>query len=145
MAADMVDCFRTNVIGPQLMMDYFVPLLRRSGGTPRIINVTSGAGSMQMRLKPSAPGAGIRAIPYQASKSALNMVTLQAFLDYDKEGIKVFMYCPGFTASNLGSHNKVERGAKPTAEGAGPMVPILNGERDADVGKYLNWNGEWPW
>jgi NAD(P)-dependent dehydrogenase (short-subunit alcohol dehydrogenase family) len=39
-------CFRTNATGPQLMIDAFYPLLKKSITTPRIINVSSGAGSV---------------------------------------------------------------------------------------------------
>jgi hypothetical protein len=39
-------------------------------------------------------------------------------------------------------------GAKPTSEGAAPMVAMINGERDADAGKLLSTDhdgGECPW
>lgn len=41
--------------------------------------------------------------------------------------------------------NKEEHGAKPTSEGAKPIVDILEGKRDAEHGGYLNANGQYPW
>ena len=55
----------------------------------------------------------------------------------------MFAYFPGFVASNLGSHNKVENGAKPTVEGAIPIVKILDGDRDAEAGKFLHAEGHY--
>lgn len=46
-------------------------------------------------------------------------------------------------ALNLGSHNKVENGPKPTVEGAAPIVKIVNGERDAEAGNFLHADGHY--
>lgn len=46
----------------------------------------------------------------------------------------------------MGKRNKAEFGAKPTVEGARPMVPILNGDKDSDHGEFLNSEGgKHPW
>ena len=85
-------------------------------------------------------------IQYRASKAALNMVTAVQSVEYgDQLEWKVFAFCPGFTVSNLSSRNKAENGAKPTSEGAEPIVRILKGERDAEAGKFLNATGQYPW
>lgn len=73
------------------------------------------------------------------------MVTATQLTEYRDQGFKVFTFCPGFTVSNLGPHNKAEHGAKPTSEGAAPIVKILNGERDAENGKFLHATGQHPW
>ncbi len=65
--------------------------------------------------------------------------------EYGELGWKVFLFCPGFTVSNLGHKNNAENGAKPTSEGASPMVDILAGKRDAEHGGYLKDEGQWPW
>ena len=123
-------------------MEHFAPLLRKcTGGTPRIINVSSGAGIIAKRLDPSSPTYSIKGEPYRASKSALNMLNACQAVEYGGDGFKVFAYCPGFTVSNLGPHNRAENGAKPTSEGTAPMVRILNGERDAEHGMFLNLDG----
>jgi NAD(P)-dependent dehydrogenase (short-subunit alcohol dehydrogenase family) len=141
----MAEAFQTNATGPLLMVQAFAPLLRKSIGTPRIINVTSGGGSITLALDPDSIMYGMKGVePYRASKAALNMLTVLQIVDY-KDVFKIFLFCPGFTVSNLGPRNNAENGAKPTSEGAAPMVNILNGERDAEHGHFLHATGQYPW
>ncbi|MCJ1379609.1 hypothetical protein MMC17_002711 [Xylographa soralifera] len=145
-AEQMLACLHTNAVGAQLMGDYFAPLLRKSAGTPRIVNVTSGAGSIGKRLDRSHPTAALKAIPYRVSKAAMNMVAACQWDEFGEEGFKIFIYGPGFTESNLSAYNKVEMGAKPTSEAAVPIVAMLNGERDEDDGKFVEYGHEsFPW
>jgi len=143
-AQQMAACFKTNATGPQLMSEYFVPLLHKANGTPRIVNVSSGAGSISRRLDPNAPKANFKDIHYRTSKAALNMVSAALAADLGPQGFKVFVYNPGFSISGLGPHNNAKSGAKPASEGAAPIVNILNGERDAEHGKFLNLYGQYP-
>ena len=145
LAQQMSQCFQTNATGPLLMLESFAPLLKKSNGTPRVVNVSSGGGSITKRLDPTSVGYNMKSVPYRASKSALNMVTACQAVEYGGLGFKVFVYCPGFTVSNLGPHNNAENGAKPTSEGAAPIVKILNGERDAEHGGFLHETGQYPW
>lgn len=126
------------------MGEAFAPLLKKSTGTPRIVNVSSGAGSIANRLKPSS-ASGPKAPQYRASKAALNMVTAMQAVEFGPDGCKVFAYCPGFTVSNLSDFNSADKGAKPTSEGAAPIVAILNGDRDAEHGKFLHGTGQYSW
>ncbi|KAH7079775.1 hypothetical protein FB567DRAFT_607231 [Paraphoma chrysanthemicola] len=137
--------FRTNAAGPYAMVKAFTPLLSRSRNTPRIINVSSSAGSIASRLNPSDMFYSMMLEQYRASKSALNMITACQIVEYHEKGWKVFLYCPGFTESNLSPLARVEKGAHPTSEGARPMVDMLNGNRDAEAGRFLTIGGEHPW
>jgi NAD(P)-dependent dehydrogenase (short-subunit alcohol dehydrogenase family) len=141
----MSQCFQTNATGPLLMLESFAPLLKKSTGTPRVVNVSSGGGSITKRLDSTSPGYNIKSVQYRASKAALNMVTACQVVEYGEQGLKVFAFCPGFTVSNLGPHNNAENGAQPTSEGAAPIVKILNGERDAEHGGFLHKTGQYPW
>ena len=98
-----------------------------------------------MRLVPNGPGANIKHIPYRTSKAALNMLSACQAMEYQKDGIKVFIYSPGYTESNLGPRNKVEQGAKPTDEAVRPLVDILEGKRDHEAGLNLYSEGVHPW
>ncbi|KAF1947325.1 NAD(P)-binding protein [Clathrospora elynae] len=138
--------FLTNTTGPAVVVETFAPLLEKSTAkTPRIINVTSGAGSISLRLGTTNPHQKMKMVPYRVSKAALNMLTACQAYEYGEKGWKVFCFCPGFTESGIGPMNKVEYGAKPTSEGAAPMVEILKGERDAEHGGFLKAGGVWPW
>ncbi|KAI7552004.1 hypothetical protein KC331_g2177 [Hortaea werneckii] len=135
-------CFQANATGPLLMGEAFSPLLRKSTATPRIISVSSGAGSVTSRIKPNGPGAAIRAPWYRASKAAMNMVTACQVADYGGSGFKVFAYCPGYTVSNLSAMNSAENGAKPTSQGARPIVRMVDGECDEWHGRFAHEDGD---
>ncbi|KAF3042037.1 hypothetical protein E8E11_000850 [Didymella keratinophila] len=135
--------FRTNAAGAYATVEAFEPLLRKSS-SPHIINVTSGAGSLSRRLEANTPFYKVREPQYRVSKAAMNMIAACQMVDYQAEGWKVFLYCPGFCESNLGPQNKAGNGAKPASEGAKPMVDMLNGKRDDEAGRYLHYGGEYP-
>jgi NAD(P)-dependent dehydrogenase (short-subunit alcohol dehydrogenase family) len=145
-AEQILALLKTNAIGAYLMGEYFAPLLKKAAGTPRIVNVTSGAGSIGNRLDRSSPFAAHKVVPYRISKAAMNMVAACQWYELGAEGFKVFIYGPGFTESNLSSLNNVKMGAKPTSEGAAPIIAMLKGERDEDDGKYIEFGQEsFPW
>ncbi|KAI4651430.1 uncharacterized protein J4E78_008122 [Alternaria triticimaculans] len=142
LATRMTSAFLTNATGPAVIVETFAPLLAKSaemGKTPRILNVSSGAGSIGLRSD--------RTNPHQVMKNVWPPLFQSAVLDYEygPKGWKVFCFCPGFTESNLGPRNKPEHGAKPTSEGAKPMVAILEGARDEECGGFLKAEGGWPW
>lgn len=140
-------CFQTNSTGPFMMVEAFAPLLKKSTSTPRIINVSSGAGSLGRRLDKSAQPSriGMWGIAYGASKAALNLLTAAQSNFYGEQGFKVFAYSPGFVATNLGPHNKVENGAQPAADAVRPLVKVVNGERDNEHAGFLTATGQYPW
>ncbi|KAI4911683.1 hypothetical protein J4E90_006500 [Alternaria incomplexa] len=148
LATRMTSAFLTNATGPAVIVETFAPLLAKSaemGKTSRILNVSSGAGSIGLRSDRTNPHQAMKNLPYRSSKAALNMLTACQDYEYGPKGWKVFCFCPGFTESNLGPRNKPEHGAKPTSEGAKPMVAILEGERDDECGGFLKAEGGWPW
>ncbi|KAI5356606.1 putative short-chain dehydrogenase/reductase SDR, NAD(P)-binding domain superfamily [Septoria linicola] len=141
----MRECFQTNAIGPVMVVDEFAHLLKKSTMTPRIINVSSGAGSIERRTAADSQIRNLSAIQYRASKAALNMVTADQAVMHEEDGWKVFAYCPGFTVSNLSDLNQASNGAKPTSEGTKPLVDLINGKRDAESGKFVHTTGQYPW
>lgn len=146
----MQAAFNANATGPAVVTEAFAPLLKKSSASPaRIINVGTGGGSVTMRLDPNAPGAGLKPTPYRTSKCALNTVTACQVVEYANDGIKVFLYGPGFTVANLGPRNNAESGAKPTDEAVWPLMDIVEGKRDDKAGQNLHRDrgglGVHPW
>ncbi|KAF2640387.1 NAD(P)-binding protein [Massarina eburnea CBS 473.64] len=141
----LVEVFTTNAAGPHATVIAFESLLVKSPHTPRIINVSSGAGSISRRLDKSNSFYAMKVEPYRVSKAALNMVSACQHAEYEERGWKVFVYCPGYTVSNLSNHNTAAAGAKPTSEGTEPIVGMVNGDRDAEAGRFLRIGGEWEW
>ena len=140
----MRDAFDTNATGPAIVTNAFAPLLQKSTATARIINVSSGAGSIGRRLDPTSQLYNRHVVQYRASKAALSMVTACDWVEYGP-AIKVFAYCPGYTVSNLSEQNKAEHGAKPTAEAVMPLIDVLEGKRDEEAGLFLHNTGIYPW
>ena len=145
-AQQMMDVFRVNAVGVMLATSHFAPLLKKSSGTPRVINITSGAGSIGNRLDPDGVENHLKVLPYRVSKAAMHMVFACHVREYEELGFKMFLYGPGPTASSLTPYNKTELGAKPTSEGAAPIVAMVNGTRDSDARKYVEHGHEsFPW
>ena len=152
--------FETNVFGVAALTEAFLPLLSRSSTqaqgtthTPRLVFVSSGLGSLAYAADPDKPYYAIDAVPYRASKSALNMLMLQHAKTLGKEGkdtggpIKVFGLCPGFCATDLGGDPEAARkyGAVEPEVGAQVIVDVVLGKRDADVGKVVYAEGVREW
>jgi NAD(P)-dependent dehydrogenase (short-subunit alcohol dehydrogenase family) len=97
--------FETNTIGPLLVTQAFLPLLRKSSSA-RIINVSSGAGQLT-DMETWAPA-------YSISKTALNGVTGQFAAALKTENIAVNAVCPGWVRTDMGggeAPRSVEEGA----------------------------------
>lgn len=142
----MISNLNTNASGPYFVTHAFRPLLQKTkASTARVIQVSSGMGSVSIKLDHSNWIAPIPALPYRASKAALSMVTAQLVFEFKDDNIKFFTVCPGFTVSNLGPQNKVENGAKPTDEAVRPLLKIVAGERDDEATKFLHADGQYDW
>lgn len=97
--------FETNTIGPLLVSQTFLPLLRKSE-SGRIVNVSSGAGQLS--------DMGTWAPAYSISKTALNGVTGQFAAALRDSNIAVNSVCPGWVKTDMGGHEApltVEQGA----------------------------------
>ncbi|WP_338609968.1 SDR family NAD(P)-dependent oxidoreductase [Pelagibacterium nitratireducens] len=66
----------TNVVGTLAVTQSMLPLLRKSGAG-RIVNLATTLGSLSINGGPSSPCYEARLIGYNASRAALNMLTMQ--------------------------------------------------------------------
>ena len=98
----------TNLYGPWLMVEEFLPLLRR-GDHPRIVNVSSEGASL------ASMGGGTPA--YTASKVALNALTRMLAAELRGDRILVNAVCPGWVDTDMGGP-----GGRPVADGAASVV-----------------------
>jgi NAD(P)-dependent dehydrogenase (short-subunit alcohol dehydrogenase family) len=105
------EAFETNVLGVIRVTRAFVPLLER-GKTPRVVNISSGAGSV------TAKG-DYGYYAYAASKAALNMVTRGLAAEFRPRGICVVAMTPGWVKTEMGGPNaplKPEQSARAIAK-----------------------------
>jgi NAD(P)-dependent dehydrogenase (short-subunit alcohol dehydrogenase family) len=100
--------FETNVLGAWRTAQACLPLLRRSSHG-RIVNVSSGAGSL------AEMGAGSPA--YSVSKAALNAQTRILAAELRGDGILVNSVCPGWVATDMGGP-----GGRPVEQGAASVM-----------------------
>ncbi len=91
------EAFETNVTGVARVTRAFLPLLRRSK-CPRIVNISSGAGSISAKDDFSY-------YPYSVSKAALNMLTRAMAMELRPEGIVVVPVSPGWVRTEMGGEN----------------------------------------
>ena len=82
-------------------------------------------------------------IGYRCSKTALNMLMLDWSHKLKEDGVKVWGVGPGFLATGLGNvpEKAKEMGAGHPSIGGQMLKSVVEGERDADVGKLINKNG----
>jgi NAD(P)-dependent dehydrogenase (short-subunit alcohol dehydrogenase family) len=130
--------FETNVFGVITVTSAFLPLLRRSD-SPRIVNVSSSAGSLASisdfgNTDPIALG-------YVPSKTALTALTMMYARDLNSEHILVNAVCPGFVATDLNGH----RGHSTPAEGARSAVTMATIPADGPTGTFTDVNGPVAW
>jgi NAD(P)-dependent dehydrogenase (short-subunit alcohol dehydrogenase family) len=102
------DAMETNLFGAWRMTLALLPMLRASG-RGRVVNVSSGGGSL------SSMGAGTPA--YHVSKAALNALTRTLAAEVRRDGVLVNAICPGWTATDMG-----EGGGRPIPDGAASVV-----------------------
>ena len=91
------EIYETNVIGALRVSRGILPLLQRSNNA-LIVNLSSRLGSIGLRGNSQLGGA----IAYQCSKAALNMLTKQMSIDYQKLGVRVISISPGWVKTEMG-------------------------------------------
>src|ERR1700733_8635909 len=95
--------WETNVFGVLAVYQAMLPLLRESSDA-RIVNVSSGVGSLTDNANRAHPYHKFFSPVYAASKTALNAVTLAMLIELESTGIKVNLVSPGFTKTNLNGY-----------------------------------------
>lgn len=139
----------TNTIGPVLVTDKFLPLLKKSQ-SPRIVFVGSSGGSLTHASDPTSPyygsKTGLSFSHYRASKAALNMLLIEYHKALEKERFKVIGADPGLVVTNFLDAEHVRKVGAPGADVGGKTVAeVVKGERDADLGKVVGRYGVSPW
>lgn len=130
----------TNFIGTLQVTQAMLPLLRLSPAG-RIVNLSSSLGSLALNGDPTSPYYAARLIGYNASKAALNMLTVQLAEELRGTPIVVNSVSPGYVKTDLTGHN----GFLTPEEGARlPVKYALLGE-NAVSGRFVGAGGETPW
>jgi NAD(P)-dependent dehydrogenase (short-subunit alcohol dehydrogenase family) len=131
----------TNVFGVLAVYQAMLPLLREAPAG-RIVNVSSGVGSLTRTADPAYPYRSIFGPVYPASKTALNALTLAIAIELEKTAIKVNAVSPGFTKTNLNNY----AGTDTVEEGAREAVRVALLGPDGPTGTFTHATlGTIPW
>jgi NAD(P)-dependent dehydrogenase (short-subunit alcohol dehydrogenase family) len=125
--------FETNVFGVVGVTQAFIDLLEKSP-QPRIVNVSSAMASLTLYADLANDAFANRYPVYQASKSALNMYTINLAHELRDTPFKVNAVCPGYTKTDFTGHQGTS-----TVEEAGQRIAkyTLLGP-DGPTGKYFS-------
>ncbi|KZP11408.1 NAD(P)-binding protein [Athelia psychrophila] len=130
------DTFAVNSFGTAIAAEAFLPLLKRSTVGPRIVNVGSGSGSCtKLSKRGYTPDSDI---VYQASKSALNSITISLALANPE--VHVVVLSPGNVLTRMNMHG----GGVHPSEGSKIIVDYALERKGTSPGFY-NVQGELPW
>ncbi|XP_039577291.1 C-factor-like isoform X1 [Passer montanus] len=143
---DMTETYTTNTVGPLLMGQAFLPLLKKAAqGSPgsglscskaAIVNMSSIGGSITSCFGwEMLPG-----VSYHCSKAALNKLSKCQSLAYKEHGILCVALHPGWVQTDMGSFDGHTVGI--------PLgrVHQLSSISEKETGAFLDWEGKVvPW
>ena len=130
-----------NVFGTLAVYQAMLPLLR-DGVDARIVNVSSGVGSLTANADPNSPYHSMFGPIYPASKAAENAVTLAIMIELENTDIKVNLVSPAFTATNLNNF----AGTETVEDGSREVIRIALLGPDGPTGTFTRWeNTPIPW
>ena len=127
----------TNFIGALAVTQAMLPLLRAAPAA-RIVNLASSLGSLTLNGDPGSTYYSQRFIGYNASKAALNMLTVQLHEELRDTNIVVNSVSPGFVKTDLTGYGSItpEEGAR---------LPVRYALVGKESGRFVEAAGETPW
>jgi NAD(P)-dependent dehydrogenase (short-subunit alcohol dehydrogenase family) len=135
--------YETNVFGVVAVTNAFLPALRRSAH-PRIVNISSGTGSLTLATDPQSRHWSGSYAAYRSSKTALNALTVFYAHTLAGDGIKVNALAPGLRRTDLNANAAASDGDP--AEAAAGAVRLALLPDDGPTGEFFSWDGTTaPW
>jgi NAD(P)-dependent dehydrogenase (short-subunit alcohol dehydrogenase family) len=131
--------FETNFFGVVLVTQAFLPLLRR-GPEPRIVNVSSGLGSLTGQADPTWEYYPFKSA-YFPSKTALNAYTVWLAYDLRDAPFKVNAIDPGYTATEFNNF----RGPGKVEDAAAVVLKYAALGTDGPTGGFFDRDGKVAW
>jgi NAD(P)-dependent dehydrogenase (short-subunit alcohol dehydrogenase family) len=132
--------FDTNFFGVVAVTQALLPLIRKSDAG-RIVNVSSGLGSLTQHSDPTWAFYPVKLLAYNTSKTALNAFTVTLAYELKDTPIKVNAADPGFTATDMNDH----RGHKTVEQGAEVIIQLATLPASGATGGYFDDQGVLPW
>jgi len=158
---DMMNLYRTNVVGPMLVSNALYPFLVSDLSSrkhiPCIMNITTLLASVSsyQKSKPNDPLAFYPTPSYRCSKAALNMLTqcmnkefngqIQHSYSNEKMGIIVLACSPGWVDTDMG---RIGGGKPPVTpqQSIQGMLTVIQNAKLSDSGTFFSFDGTTsPW
>ncbi|XP_070617759.1 C-signal-like [Erythrolamprus reginae] len=143
---DMLLSYKTNTVGPLLMVKEFLPLLKKAakettkgnvGGPKAVVaNISTVISSIGQGFK----NLSIEVPPmyqYRVSKTALNMVNACLAVELKKDGISSVLLHPGWVKTEMGS----DQAPMTVEESSKGLVKVIAGLDSSSSGTFLDWQG----
>ncbi|MES2425423.1 MAG: SDR family oxidoreductase [Bacteroidota bacterium] len=125
--------FNTNFFGAINVIQTFIEALKRSD-EPRIVNVTSGLGSLTLHSDPNWKYYPFKSAVYGPSKTALNAYTITLAYELRDTAFKINAVDPGYTQTDFNHH----RGPGTVEDAAAIIVKYATIGADGPTGKYFS-------
>jgi NAD(P)-dependent dehydrogenase (short-subunit alcohol dehydrogenase family) len=138
-AAQLMQTYRVNAVGPALLMRHFVPLL--APGRALVALLSAKVGSIGDNRLGGWYG-------YRASKAALNMLVRTAAIEGRRRqpGAVLVALHPGTVDTRLSRPFRGEQIGRPPEVAAAEMLGVLDGLSADDSGRFISYRGEaLPW
>jgi NAD(P)-dependent dehydrogenase (short-subunit alcohol dehydrogenase family) len=131
----------TNVIGPALVTQAVLPLLRR-GAQRKIVFLSSRLGSLEAGGGGNSGGGGSSYYAYRVSKTAVNQLGRCLAIDLGPEGFICALLDPGWVRTPMGG----AQAALAPEESVAKMRKLIAGLEASDNGRFISLDGETvPW
>jgi NAD(P)-dependent dehydrogenase (short-subunit alcohol dehydrogenase family) len=134
------DVFETNFFGIIALTQALLPLLRKSEAG-RIVNMSSGLGSLTQNSDPAWAFYGLKPLGYNASKTALNAFTVLLAHELKETAIKVNSADPDWCRTDMGGSAATHS----AEEGADTPVWLATLPPDGPTGGFFNSREPVPW
>lgn len=134
------ETYETNVFGTMQVMQAMLPLLL-AAPAPRVVNVSSGLGSITLA---ATPGTTINAKPllgYSTAKAALNSMTVQFANELRSTPLKINAADPGYTRTDMTRND----GNRTPEQAAQVIIRLATLPPDGPTGGFFDDAGPLPW
>lgn len=125
--------FETNFFGAIETTQAFIDLLKQAP-EPRIVNVTSGLGSLTLHSDPTWKYYPVKTACYGPSKVALNAYTIVLAYELRETPFKVNVVDPGYTATDFNHHS----GPGTVPDAAARLVKAATLGPDGPTGQFFS-------
>jgi NAD(P)-dependent dehydrogenase (short-subunit alcohol dehydrogenase family) len=134
------ETYETNVFGTMRVIQAMLPLLLASPA-PRIVNLSSGLGSLAYCSAEGSPYQAKPLLGYNTAKAALNSLTLQFANELRDTPLKINAADPGYVRTDMTRND----GSRTPEQGAAIAIRLATLPDDGPTGGFFDEHGPVPW